>query len=116
VTITKGWFESTLNPDTAKKIKLEKISIAFIDCDLYLSAVPVLKFILPYLQSGTILIFDDWYRNKGKPSTGIQGAVLEWLKENKHISLQHFYTSETKATVFIVNLDEHPDLSGISFV
>lgn len=114
VTITKGWFNQALNQTTAERIKLEKISIAFIDCNLYESAVPVLKFITPYLQTGTVLIIDDWYRNKGNPLKGVQGAVLEWLKESSQITLQHFYTSDTKTIVFIVHIGDYPDIRGIS--
>ena len=58
VTVTKGWFKDTLIPETANKIKLRQVACAYVDCDIYESAVDVLEFLRPFLQSGSILIFD----------------------------------------------------------
>ena len=98
---------------TAEKIKLSKISIAYIDCDIYEGALTALNFISKYLQPGTVLIFDDWFRNRGEPTHGVQGAVLDWLSENKQISLQHFYSCDTRTVLFIVQFDQKIDLSSI---
>lgn len=114
VTITEGWFADTLTRETAERIQLDKLSIAFIDCDLYASTVLVLKFIRPHLQTGTVLVVDDWFRNRGNPSKGVQGALLEWLRENEEITLQHFCTWDAKTVVFIVHLEEYPAARGIT--
>lgn len=113
VTVTKGWFDKTLNEQTAKEIKLHKISIAYIDCDIYEGALTALKFMAKYLQPGTVLIFDDWFRNRGEPTQGVQGAVLDWLSQNKQISLQYYYSCDTRTVLFIVLFDQKIDLSSI---
>lgn len=116
VTITKGWFNETLNDETAQKINLSKISIVYIDCDIYEGALSALNFVTDYLQAGTVLILDDWFRNRGEPTQGVQGAVLKWLSENKNISLQHYYSCDTRTVLFIVQIDQNVDLSPINFL
>ena len=61
------------NSETAKKLKLKQI-MAYVDCDIYESSVDVLNFIKPYLYTGSVLVFDDWFRNKGLSNTGVQGV------------------------------------------
>ncbi len=102
VTITKGWFNESLNINCLEKIKLNKIAIAYIDCDLFDSTIPVLNFITPLINTGTVLIFDDWFRNGGHKNNGVQGAVLSWLDESKNITLQHYHNSDTRTATFIV--------------
>ncbi len=116
VTVTKGWFDDSLTKGAAKKIGLSDIAIAYIDCDLYESTVDILEFILPYLNTGTVLVFDDWFRNRGYSGHGVQGAVLEWLGRNKQISLQHFHNSDTRTAVFIVEIDAEISTDQINCV
>jgi O-methyltransferase len=116
VTTTKGWFTDTLNIKTAENIGLKDISIAYIDCDVYESTKDVLNFILPYIKTGTVLIFDDWFRNKGNSSHGVQGAVLDWLDQNKKITLQHFYNCDTRTALFIVEINGRGSPSYINCV
>ena len=116
VTITKGWFNESLNKNTANALSLDKVAIAYIDCDIYESSVDVLEFITPFLQTGSVLVFDDWFRNKGITSTGVQGAVLEWLERNSNIKLQHFYNSDTRTALFIVKIDSKINVSNIDCV
>ncbi len=105
VTTTKGWFENSLNDETAERLHLQKIAIVYVDCDVYESTVDVLNFIQPFLSTGSVLIFDDWFRNKGISTEGVQGAVLDWLEKNQNISLQHYYNCDTRTALFIVKID-----------
>tara|TARA_B100002052_G_scaffold58743_1_gene51749 strand:- start:24003 stop:24803 length:801 start_codon:yes stop_codon:yes gene_type:complete len=116
ITTTKGWFNESLTDEAAKKIHLSKVAIAYIDCDLYEPALDSLNFITPYIKTGTILIFDDWFRNKGNPHEGVQGAVLDWLEVNQHIYLQHFYSCDTRTTLFIVQFDSGKTNKNINSV
>jgi len=102
VTVTKGWFDKSLDMNCAKNIQLKEIAVAYIDCDLFESTIPVLNFITPFIKTGTILIFDDWFRNGGDNTNGVQGAVLHWLEKNDGIVLQHFHNSDTRTATFIV--------------
>ena len=79
-----GWFNETLTNDTKKKLIIKKASVIMVDCDLYESTVPVLDFIVDYLQDGTIIIFDDWFcfkeiqieENKGLLENGLNEIPL----------------------------------------
>ena len=54
--------------------------------------------------------------NSGITSTGVQGAVLEWLERNSNIKLQHFYNSDTRTALFIVKIDPKINVSNIDCV
>ena len=110
MTITPGWFSETLSEETARSLALTKICAVYIDCDLREPAADALDFITPYIQSGTVLILDDWFRNRGSMKEGVQGAVLEWLSKNPTIALQHFYSCDTRTALFIVQMGEQETL------
>lgn len=57
----------------------------YIDCDLYESTVPVLNYVLPILQTGTVLAFDDYFCFNGDPERGGQLALKEFLLRNPQI-------------------------------
>ena len=103
VIIVKGFYDKTLNEVTRKKYSLTKASMVMIDCDLYESTVPVLNFLTDIVQQGTILIFDDWFRFKGNPRLGEQGAFNEWVKRNPHLELIEYWREGPQAVSFLVN-------------
>jgi O-methyltransferase len=80
--IVEGWFENTCVAETANKHAIRKAAIVWLDADLYSSTKSALSFITPFLQDGTILIFDDWYSFKGSPYFGVQKAFYEWSKSD----------------------------------
>lgn len=103
VITVKGWFDKTLTPETAKTHNLNKVSIAWIDCDFYESTVPVLDFLLPRLSIGSLLIFDDWKVYRNMPDKGQQRAVAEWLKQNPGLSLAEIYDFSHHGRAFTVS-------------
>ena len=105
-----------MNKETSKKLSLKEVAISYIDCDLHEPALDALNFITPFIKTGTVLIFDDWFRNKGNVNEGVQGAVLRWLRENENIFLQHFYSSDTRTTLFIVQMDAEKTDKNINSV
>lgn len=62
VTLFRGWFEDTL-PEFSKKYS-GRIRLMNIDCDLYSSTSTILKILAPQIQSGTVLIFDEYIGNE----------------------------------------------------
>jgi tetratricopeptide (TPR) repeat protein len=62
VTLYRGWFEDTL-PEFSRK-NSEPIRLINIDCDLYSSTSSILKILGPQIQSGTVLIFDEYIGNQ----------------------------------------------------
>lgn len=104
VEIVAGWFEDTLTPATAARLALRRAAFVNIDCDLYESTVPVLRFVTPALQTGTILYLDDWYSQRGSLDHGEARAVREWLAAHPHIQLNEYRTVGVTGKMFIVNL------------
>lgn len=77
-TLVPGWYKDVLNEGTRRRLSLEKAAVIWIDCDLYESTVPVLDFITPCVQDGTLLVFDDWFCYRGRSDRGEQRAFAEW--------------------------------------
>lgn len=100
--LVKGWFDKTLISSKAKNYGIKKIAAAWIDCDLYESTIPVLKFITPYLTKGSVIVFDDWHAFRNDPSRGEQRACREWLKKNPKIKLAQLFNFGYGGIVFTV--------------
>lgn len=96
-----GFYDQTLNRATKEKYEIEKASVVYIDVDLYESAVPVFNFLTDIVQTGTIIVIDDWFRHLGIPTAGIQKACHEWLEKNPNIKLVELH--KWRRIAFIVH-------------
>lgn len=76
VQLHPGWFDQTVAPFLAKAD--EKVAFVHLDADLYTSTKTVLDAIIPYLQNGTLLLFDEYFGQLGWRE-GEHKAFLEWL-------------------------------------
>lgn len=56
----EGFFDRTLTPELKARHGFGPVRVAFVDCDLYASTVPVLSWIADLLRPGSIVMFDDW--------------------------------------------------------
>jgi O-methyltransferase len=83
----EGRFDISLADHKGKSLGPDRIAIAWIDCDLYESTVPVLDYLTNRLVDGAVLIFDDWYCFSGDPQKGEQLACAEWLAAHPEIRL-----------------------------
>lgn len=100
MTVTEGWFDQTL-----LQASTQPLAVAWIDCDLYESTVPVLEFLTSQLQDGSVLIFDDWFCFHGRPDKGEQRACAEWLGAHPEIRLVQYRDFHWAGRAFIVNRD-----------
>lgn len=103
VKTVRGWFNETLSPEKIKEYGIDKIAAAWIDCDLYESAVPVLKFMTNHLTVGSVIVFDDWRCFRNHPDFGEQRACREWLEANPSIKLQELFSFGWHGIAFTVN-------------
>jgi hypothetical protein len=101
-TLVPGFYDQSLNQDQHRRLAGRKAAIVYIDCDLYESTVPVLAFIEPYLQTGTIVCFDDFYHYRGDPHEGEQRALSEFLDRHPDIRFNKYLTYATAAQSFLV--------------
>ncbi|MDD2448195.1 MAG: macrocin O-methyltransferase [Sulfurimonas sp.] len=102
----KGFYNKSLTKELSNKMLLtkEKASIIYIDCDFYESAKDVLEFIVPFIQDGTILCFDDWNVYKGHPYKGEKRAFGEFkTKYNDMFYFEDFLTIGWMGKSFILN-------------
>jgi hypothetical protein len=104
VTTVPGFYDRSLTPEAKRKYGIRKAAVVMIDCDLYESTVPVLDFLTDIVGQGTVLIFHDWFRFKGRPDCGEQRACREWLARNPHLELIDHWRQGPQAVSFIVNL------------
>lgn len=81
--LIKGFFTDSLTPALQTELESFPASVILIDSDLYESAVTVLDFIKPLLQSGTIVVFDDW--GAFSAEAGEQRAWREFLELHKDV-------------------------------
>jgi hypothetical protein len=84
--LIEGWYEDSLTPTLAAEKGMRPAAIVTVDCDIYKSTVPVMRFMTPLIQPGTVIIFDDWYcfkeRDGERKAFGeFIGAHPEWLAE-----------------------------------
>lgn len=98
----KGFYDHSLTPELHAKLSPMKAAVVYIDCDLYKSTVPVLRFIRAFLQKGTVVVFDDWNCYHADPDMGERRAWAEFLEENPELHFEDFVsTAEAKAFICV---------------
>lgn len=100
--IVPGFYENTLTRETAEQFSDRKAAVVYVDCDLYESTVPVLRFVKPLLQRGTIVVFDDWNCFHGDPDKGERRAFAEFRAAEPRLRFEEFMTTaEAKAFIYL---------------
>lgn len=98
----KGFYENTLTDELRDRLQPQKAAVIYVDCDLYSSTVDVLKFIRPFLQMGTIVVFDDWNCYHADPQNGERLAWAEFLERHPELAFEDFMiTAEAKAFICV---------------
>ena len=87
-TIVKGFFDKTLKDEKILK-SINKISFAFVDCDLAYSAKSVFEFIKPRLSYGAYIMIDDYF-NIDKNGNGIFQSINEFFEVDKDIFIHSY--------------------------
>ena len=102
LTTVKGFYDTSLTESLKQRLAPKKAAVIYIDCDLYTSTVPVLKFARNFLQPGTIIVFDDWNCFIADPDRGERRAWREFCEQNPELQFEPFVaTSMQKAFVFV---------------
>lgn len=98
----KGFYDQSLTADLQREFLPRKAAVVYVDCDLYKSTVPVLQFIKPFLQIGTVIVFDDWNCFYGDPQRGERRAWREFREANPQLQFIEFVaTNEAQSFVCI---------------
>lgn len=78
VTLHKGWFEDSI--PTFLKDHPQKAALLHIDCDLYSSTKTIFRLFKERIQSGTVIVFDEFY-NYPDWKNGEFKAFNEFIEE-----------------------------------
>lgn len=97
--LIKGWFEETLNAETAKKFNIQKAGVILIDCCNVSSAKTALTFSRNLIKGQAIIVFANWRKNA---SFGERRAYSEFLSENKYLKSKELATFKPSGKMFIV--------------
>jgi len=90
LTTVKGFYDQSLTSELQLKLSPGKAAVIYIDCDLYKSTVPILEWMIPFLQRGTIVVFDDWFCFHGDPERGERLAWREFLLRHPKLQFEEF--------------------------
>lgn len=74
-TIVQGYFSNIPLLDLKNKAAL-----VILDCDLWESTMDALRFIKPYLQSGTVILAGEYFNYRADFTRGMAGAINNCFK------------------------------------
>ncbi len=90
LTTVAGFFDASLTHELKERLLPRKAAVIYIDCDLYLSTIPVLNFIRDFLQQGTVIVFDDWNCFHADSDRGERRAWREFRVGNPELRFEPF--------------------------
>jgi O-methyltransferase len=98
----KGFYNESLTPVLRDELLPQKAAVVYIDCDLYSSTASALSFAKDFLQTGTVLVFDDWFCFYGDPKKGERRAFAEFRERNPELIFEDYIqTNEAKAFIYL---------------
>ena len=100
----KGFYNASLTEELQTELSGKRIAVAMIDCDLYESTVPVLEFIRPFLQQGSILIFDDWSCYFGSNKKGERRAFAEFTAKYPEFTFQTLAQTSEAIALYVSDI------------
>lgn len=103
VEMIEGYYDQTLELTSSVSKLPKSVAIAWVDCDLYESTVPVLNYLGNVLVDGAVIIFDDWFCFNGRRDRGEQLACREWLDRNPTFQLTEYQKYHWGGNSFIFN-------------
>ena len=89
IRIIKGFFEKNLNNKEIKN-DINKISFAFIDCDLAISSESVFKFMTNRLSNGAFIMIDDYF-NIDANNNSILNEFNKHFEVNKNVFIYKYF-------------------------
>ncbi len=99
--VVPGFYQDTLDRMSADDAPVN-IALAYVDCDMYVSARSVLKFLLPRLKHGMIIAFDDYFCWSANQVSGERRAMLETFSGHEKWNLLPFMQFGYHGQSFVV--------------
>jgi hypothetical protein len=98
LTTVNGFYDVSLTEELKQRLLPRKAAVVHIDCDLYQSTVPVLRFIEDFLQPGTVIVFDDWNCFLADPDRGERRAWREFREASPELHFEPFVSKGMQAS------------------
>mgnify|MGYP007092097724 CR=1 FL=1 len=86
-------------------VRSEKVAIVLLDMDLGEPTEKALGWVLPKLQTGTIIFFDEFFAFRGDPSLGEARAWTLFLEQHPHVSARLIKTYGDGGAVFQISMN-----------
>jgi len=104
ITLIKGFYENSLTEDLRKQHEFKPASVVLFDCDYYSSTRTAMLWMTPYIRTGTVLLFDDWfsYSESDNKELGQQKALDEFLQENPQFDAEPLWEFLNHGKGFII--------------
>jgi hypothetical protein len=77
-----GFYEESLRPELRSELGIGKAALIHIDCDLKTSTEAALEWAVPFVQTGTVVLMDDYFCYSGDVTKGEAGAFHEWVQKH----------------------------------
>ncbi len=100
--IFPGFYEDSLTPALQSELLVKKAAVIYVDCDLYTSTVTVLNWVLPFLQKGTVIAFDEWNAYWGDPAKGERKAFAEFTEAHPEWHFEPFIANQMQKAFICV--------------
>jgi hypothetical protein len=104
-TAVTGYFSDSL-PPLGDDLPPSDIAIAYIDCNMYSSAVTVFEFLAPRIKHGMIVAFDDYFCWSPTKISGERAVLHEFLVANPQWHFERYKDVHRAGVSFVV---EHAD-------
>lgn len=102
VTLVEGYYENSLTESLRQQYPFKPAAVVLLDCDYYSSTVTALKWMEPYLEVGTVLLFDDWFSYGESDELGQQKAFSEFLERNTQYRAEDLWEFENHGKGFVL--------------
>lgn len=88
VELVAGPFERTLRQREPRHYDIDRAALVVVDVDLYGSTVEALDFIAPALDTGSVIVFDDYFAFRGDPARGEARAFREFQERHPYLRFE----------------------------
>jgi len=112
-TFVPGFYADLLRDHAFDRLPLERAALVHFDCDLYASARDALALAAPYLQTGTVCLFDDFYCFRARSDRGEQRALREFEAGHPQVRLKPWRPYHWAGMSFFVERASEGDSSKV---
>ncbi|MDP3921356.1 MAG: TylF/MycF/NovP-related O-methyltransferase [Candidatus Omnitrophota bacterium] len=100
--LIEGFYEDSLTEELREKYPFKRVAVALLDCDLHTSTIESMRWLAPYLEGGSIVLFDDWRAFSEESGAGQRSALKQFLSEIPSLSFEPLFEYEVHGQAFVV--------------